>query len=78
MLYIKFDSFDDIEVMGGKKDHGIFVLIMDDNVHAECEKCGAIENIILLSVLLSCQYRQELPSKKAMNFVENTWKKSNN
>lgn len=45
MLYVKFDSFDDVEVMGDKKDHGMFVPNKDDNVYAECERCGAIENI---------------------------------
>lgn len=45
MLYIKFDNFDDIESLGDKKDYSMFVTIIDNNVYAECERCGVIENI---------------------------------
>ena len=45
ILYIKSDNFDDIESLGDKKNHSIFVPIIDNNIYADCERCGVIENI---------------------------------
>ncbi len=38
MLYVKFDDFEDVSVMGNEKDHGRFIPIKDGNVYAECER----------------------------------------
>ena len=35
MLYVKFDDFEDVSVMGNEKDHGRFIPIKDGNV----DKC---------------------------------------
>ena len=45
MLYVKFDDFEDVSVMGNEKDHGMFIPIKDGNVYAECERCGVVERI---------------------------------
>ncbi len=45
MLYVKFDNFEDISVVDDAKDHGMAVLIRDENVYFECERCRLVEKI---------------------------------
>lgn len=39
MLYVKFDNFEDISVVDDSKDHGMAVLIRDENVYFESGRC---------------------------------------
>lgn len=45
MLYVKFDNFDEIAVMGNKRSHGMFIPIKDDNIYQLCERCGSLEKV---------------------------------
>lgn len=44
--------------MGDEKDYGMAVLIRDENVYAECERCGLVEKILSLFVFIVGFFKQ--------------------
>lgn len=64
ILYIKFDNFDDIESLGDKKDYSMYVPIINNNIYADCERCGVIKNIKYLCDFIVRSAPTRITSKK--------------
>ena len=70
MLYVKFDDFEDVSVMGNEKDHGMFIPIKDGNVYAECERCGVVERITSPCEFIASTFRSRVNFNEGYELCE--------
>lgn len=70
MLYVKFDDFEDVSVMGNEKDHGMFITIKDGNVYAECERCGVVERITSPCEFIASTFRSRVNFNEGYELCE--------
>lgn len=70
MLYVKFDNFENVSVIGDAKNHGMIISIRYENAYAECERCSFVERIASPCAFIAGSFKQRTNFNEGYEFCD--------